>query len=98
MRRKFIRTFVAVLAAIAVFGFAYPDDLWDYDVASQSDIVMKVPEKLPTHRDQQAIDSSLLTALRKSTCFPSSESAQRPLHLCLSPPVFSVAETPADIA
>jgi hypothetical protein len=29
MRRKFIRTLVAVLAAIAVFGFVYPDDLLD---------------------------------------------------------------------
>jgi hypothetical protein len=73
MRRKFIRTFVAVLAAIAVFGFAYPDDLWDYDVASQSDMVMKLPEKLPTHWDQQAIESPLLTALRKSTSFPNSD-------------------------
>jgi hypothetical protein len=73
MRRKFIRTLVAVLAAIAVFGFVYPDDLWDYDVACQSDIVMELPEKLPTHRDRQATDSSLLTALRKSTSFPSSD-------------------------
>jgi hypothetical protein len=77
MRRKFIRTLVAVLAAIAVFGFVYPDDLLDYDVAGQSDIVMKLPEKLPTHRDQQAIPSSLLTALRKSTCSLGSDASAR---------------------
>jgi hypothetical protein len=84
MRRKFIRALVAVLAAIAVFGFVYPDDLLDYDVAGQSDIVMKVPEKLPTHRDQQAIDSSLLTAISKSTwstCSPGSDASARPATL-----------------
>jgi len=81
MRRKFIRALVAVLAAIAVFGFVYPDDLLDYDVAGQSDIVMKVPEKLPTHRDQQTIDSSLVTAISKSTCSPGSDASARPATL-----------------
>jgi hypothetical protein len=82
MRRKFIRALVAVLAAIAVFGFVYPDDLLDYDVAGQSDIVMKVPEKLPTHRDQQTIDSSLVTAISKSTCSPGSDASARPVLRC----------------
>jgi hypothetical protein len=81
MRRKFIRALVAVLAAIAVFGFVYPDDLLDYDVAGQSDIVMKVPEKLPTHRDQQTIDSSLVTAISKSTCSPGSDASAKPATL-----------------
>ena len=81
MRRKFIRALVAVLAAIAVFGFVYPDDLLDYDVAGQSDIVMKVPEKLPTHRDQRTIDSSLVTAISKSTCSPGSDASAKPATL-----------------
>ena len=81
MRRKFIRTLVAFLAAIAVFGFVCPDDLWDDDVAGQSEMVMKSPEKLSTHRDQQAIDSSLLTAISKSTCSPGSDGRARPATL-----------------
>ena len=81
MRRKFIRALVAVLAAIAVFGFVYPDDLLDYDVAGPSDIVMKVPEKLPTHRDQRTIDSSLVTAISKSTCSPGSDASAKPATL-----------------
>jgi hypothetical protein len=81
MRRKFIRTLVAVLAAIAVFAFAYPDDLWEYDAGDQTEILMKSPERFPTHREQQAINSSLLTALSKSTCSPSSDASTTSLTL-----------------
>jgi hypothetical protein len=77
MRRKFIQALVAVLAVIAVFGFVYPDDLSDYDVAGQSEMVTESPERLPSPRDQQAIDSSLLTAISKSTCSPGSDASAR---------------------
>jgi hypothetical protein len=72
MKRKFIRTLVVVLAALAVFVFVYPDDLWEYGPAGQSEI-MKSPEKLPAHRDQHALSSSLLTASSKINCSPSSD-------------------------
>jgi hypothetical protein len=81
MKRKFIRTLVVVLAALAVFVFVYPDDLSEFGAAGQSEIVMKSAEKLPTHRDQQAISSSLLTASSKTNCSPRSNAIpmSRPL-------------------
>jgi hypothetical protein len=73
MRRKFIRTLVAVLAAVVVVGFVYPDDLWDYDVAGQSEMVTGSPERLPSPQDWQAVDFSSFAALNKNTSFPSSD-------------------------
>jgi hypothetical protein len=71
MKRKFIRALVVVLAALAVFVFVYPDDLWDYDVVGQSEMVAESPERLPSPRDQQAADFSPFSALNKSATFPS---------------------------
>jgi hypothetical protein len=75
MRKKFIRTLVAVLAAIAVFGFVYPDDLWDYDVAGQNEMVTESPERLPSPQNQQAVDFSPFVALNKRASFPSSDAS-----------------------
>ena len=72
MRRMSIRTLVAVIAALAVFGFVYPDDGSESDLAGRSEIVLKTPEKLPTHRDGRARSSPFLIVLSKSTCAPSS--------------------------
>jgi hypothetical protein len=71
MKRKFIQALVAVVAAIAVFGFVYPDDLLDDDVAGQSEMVTESPERLPSPRDRQAVHFSPFSALNKSTTFPS---------------------------
>jgi hypothetical protein len=81
MRMKFIRTLVAVLAAIAVCVFVYPDDLWGDDAGDQSEMMMQSPDNLATHPDQHAIDSSFLTALGDSTRPPSSAASTTPTSL-----------------
>src|SRR5690349_2542345 len=85
MRRMSIRTLVAVIAALAVFGFVYPDDGWESDFAGRSEIVLKTPEKLPTHRDGRTRSSRLLVVLSKSTCAPSSDASTT------SPPLVSLS-------
>ena len=73
MRRQFVRRLVVFLAAFAVFAFVYPDDLWEDAAYTESEMLKGSSEGLPTHQDQQAVDSSLLAASSKSTYSPSSE-------------------------
>jgi len=73
MKGKFIRALVVVLAAFAVFGYVYPDDLWDHAAYAPSEMLKESSEKHPTHRDRQVVYSSLFTASSKSTYSPSSE-------------------------
>jgi hypothetical protein len=75
MRRKFIRTLVVVLAAIAVFVFICPDDLLGLDPAGPSVMVLQSPEKYPTHRNR----SSRLAPLSKDIHSPKSEMGAIPL-------------------
>ncbi len=75
MKRKFVRILVVILAAFALFAFAYPDDASEEDSASsQSEMLKESSVKVPTHRNQQgvAVDSTRIFASNKSTCSPSS--------------------------
>ena len=79
MKRKFIRTLVVVLAAIAVFVFICPDDLLELDPAGPSEMVLQSQETLPPHRNQ----SSRLAPLSKDIHSPKSEMRAIPLAFVL---------------
>jgi len=73
MKRKFIPALVVVLAAFAVFVYVCPDVLWDDAAYTPNEMLKESSERLPTHRDRQAVYSSLFAASSKSTHSPSSE-------------------------
>jgi len=73
MKRKFIPALVVVLTAFAVLVYVCPDDLWDDAAYTPNEMSKESSERLLTHRDRQAVYSSLLAASSKSTHSPSSE-------------------------
>jgi hypothetical protein len=81
MKRKFVQLVVVVLAAFAVFSFAYPDDLSDDDSScSQIEMLHVSAVRIPSHRDQRglAVDSPRLFAANQSTCSLSSSERTTP--------------------
>jgi hypothetical protein len=74
-RSKFMRTLAVVLAAIAVFVFICPDDVWELDALGQGEVVLHSLEGLPTHRNA----SVLLAPLGRDICSPTPKIGTTPL-------------------
>ena len=72
------RILLAVLASLALFAFAFPDDLSEndslYSQNSQSEMSKEFWVNIPSHPNQRslAVDSQRLFASNKSKCSASS--------------------------
>ena len=61
MKRKLVRTLVAVLASLALFAFVFPDDFSENDSPySQSEMSKEFSVKITAHLNQEslAVDSA----------------------------------------
>jgi hypothetical protein len=81
MKRKFIRALVVVLAAFAVFVFAYPDDLWDDAVYTPSEMLRESSRWISSRfrRSGSVCSTASLPSATKSSWLPQS-SDSHPVH------------------